>query len=172
MGAVNAMVIDFKPAWRARHAGWIQLPHYAGDDLDYRQRPAVGRQRSRSGFAQNRILASSPCHHIQHHGPAWPGRLHGVQWDGKTTTSFPLNETDEKKAMQALLLKNPLEEAANASDREINATRKTVMSEHDKNLFIEQHNNDYAILRGGRGKASCRRADAGCGDWEGQKIRA
>jgi hypothetical protein len=38
-----------------------------------------------------------------------------------------LNETDEKKAMQALLLKNPLEEAANASDREINATRKTVV---------------------------------------------
>jgi len=60
-------------------------------------------------------------------GGAW----HGVQWDGKTATPFPLNETDEKKAMQALLLKNPLEEAANASER---------------------------------GKASCRRADAGCGD--------
>jgi hypothetical protein len=43
-------------------------------------------------------------------GGAW----HGVQWDGKTATSFPLNETDEKKALQALLLqnKNPLEEAA------------------------------------------------------------
>jgi hypothetical protein len=60
-----------------------------------------------------------------------------------------LNETDEKKAMQALLLKNPLEEAANASDIEINATRKTVMTEHDKNLFIEQHNDGHAILRGG-----------------------
>jgi hypothetical protein len=45
------------------------------------------------------------------------GAWHGVQWDGQTATSFPLNETDEKKAMQALLLKNPLEEAANASDR-------------------------------------------------------
>ena len=51
--------------------------------------------------------------------------------------------------MQALLLKNPLEEAANASDIEINATRKTVMTEHDKNLFIEQHKDGYAILRGG-----------------------
>jgi hypothetical protein len=60
-----------------------------------------------------------------------------------------LNETDEKKAMQALLLKNPLEEAANASDREIIATRKTVMTDHNKNLFIEQHNDGYAILRGG-----------------------
>jgi len=35
-----------------------------------------------------------------------------------------LNETDEKKALQALLLRNPLEEAANASDREIDATQK------------------------------------------------
>jgi hypothetical protein len=41
-------------------------------------------------------------------GGAW----HGVQWDGKTATSFPLNETDEKKAMQALVLTNTLEEAA------------------------------------------------------------
>src|SRR5882672_1737043 len=37
----------------------------------------------------------------------------------------------------------------NASDREIDATQKTVMSEHDQNLFIEQHNDGYAILRGG-----------------------
>jgi hypothetical protein len=51
--------------------------------------------------------------------------------------------------MQALLLENPLGEAANASDREINATRKTVMREHEKNLFIEQHKDGYAILRGG-----------------------
>ena len=82
----------------------------------------------------------------RHGGGAW----HGVRWNGKRATSFPLNETDEKKAMQALLLKEPLEEAAKASDREINATRKTVMSEqHDKNLFIEQHEDGYAILRGG-----------------------
>jgi hypothetical protein len=61
-----------------------------------------------------------------------------------------LNETDEKKAMQALLLRNPLEEAANASDREINAQPGIpVTSEHDKNLFIEQHNEGYGILRGG-----------------------
>jgi hypothetical protein len=36
------------------------------------------------------------------------------------------------------------EETANPSDREIDAT--DVMSDHDKNLFIEQF---YAILRGG-----------------------
>jgi hypothetical protein len=65
------------------------------------------------------------------------------------STGFPsllMKQMEKKKAMQALLFKNPLEEAANASDREINATRKTVMGEHDKNLFIEQF---YAILRGG-----------------------
>ena len=52
-------------------------------------------------------------------------------------------------AMQALLLKHPIEEAASPSDREIDANRKTVMSDHDKNLFIEQHKDGYAILRGG-----------------------
>ena len=77
------------------------------------------------------------------------GAWHGVRWDGKTATSFPLNETDEKKAMQALLLQHPFEEAASASDREIDANQKHVMSDHDKNLFIEQHNDGYAILRGG-----------------------
>ena len=33
------------------------------------------------------------------------GTWHGVRWNGKRATSFPLNETDEKKAMQTLLLK-------------------------------------------------------------------
>jgi hypothetical protein len=41
------------------------------------------------------------------------GAWHGVRWDGKTAVSFPLNETDETKAMRALLLQ--LEEAAMAS---------------------------------------------------------
>jgi hypothetical protein len=48
--------------------------------------------------------------------------------------------------MRALLLQHPLEEAASPSDREIDANQKHVMSDHDKNLFIEQL---YAILRGG-----------------------
>jgi hypothetical protein len=39
------------------------------------------------------------------------GGWHGVRWDGKTPISFPLNEKDETKAMQALLLQHPLEEA-------------------------------------------------------------
>ena len=39
-----------------------------------------------------------------------------------------------------LLLQHPLKEAAN---------RCKQMSDHDKNLFIEQHKDGYAILRGG-----------------------
>ena len=42
-----------------------------------------------------------------------------------------------------------LKEAASPSDREIDANQKHVMSDHDKNLFIEQHKDGYAILRGG-----------------------
>jgi len=77
------------------------------------------------------------------------GAWHGVRWDGKTAISFPLDETDETKAMRALLLQHPFEEAARPSDREIDAKQKHFMSDHDKNLFIEQHKDGYAILRGG-----------------------
>jgi hypothetical protein len=77
------------------------------------------------------------------------GAWHGVRWDGKTSTSFPLNETDETKARLALLLQHPLEEAASPSHREIDTNQKHVMRDHDKNLFIEQHKDGYAILRGG-----------------------
>jgi hypothetical protein len=51
--------------------------------------------------------------------------------------------------MRALLLQHPFKEAASPSDREIDAKQKHVMSDHDKNLFIEQHKDGYAILRGG-----------------------
>ena len=77
------------------------------------------------------------------------GTWHGVRWDGKGATAFVLNETDENKAMQALLLKHPIEETGSLSDREIDANQKPLMSDHDKNLFIEQHKDGYAILRGG-----------------------
>jgi hypothetical protein len=54
------------------------------------------------------------------------GTWHSVRWDGKTASSFPLDERDETKAMQALLLQHPLEEAASPSDREIDANQKHV----------------------------------------------
>ena len=77
------------------------------------------------------------------------GTWHGVRWDGKAATTFVLNETDENRAMEALLLRHPIEEAGSPSDREIDANQNPVMSDHDKNLFIEQHKDGYAILRGG-----------------------
>jgi hypothetical protein len=35
------------------------------------------------------------------------GAWHGVRWDGKTATSFQVNETDDTKAMRTLLLQYP-----------------------------------------------------------------
>jgi hypothetical protein len=54
-------------------------------------------------------MASSSYRHIQHHGPAWPGRLarRSVEWQNGYL--FFIDETDEKKAMQALLLKHPMQ---------------------------------------------------------------
>ena len=46
------------------------------------------------------------------------------------------------------MLTHPIEEAGSPSDHEIDANQKAVMSDHDKNLFIEQHKDGYAILRG------------------------
>jgi hypothetical protein len=43
-----------------------------------------------------------------------------------------LNETDENKVMQALLLKHPIVEAGNPSDRETDANQKPVMRDHGK----------------------------------------
>jgi hypothetical protein len=56
------------------------------------------------------------------------GAWHGVRWDGKTAFSFPLDERDETKAMQALLLQHPLEEAARPSDREIDTNMRCKLS--------------------------------------------
>ena len=59
------------------------------------------------------------------------GAWHGVRWDGRTATSFPLNE----KAMRALLLQHPLEEAAIASDRKNIQTRSTLRATTTKRLY-------------------------------------
>jgi hypothetical protein len=48
------------------------------------------------------------------------GSWHGVRWDGKTAIPFPLNERDEIKAMQALLLQHPLEKAASPIANDFN----------------------------------------------------
>jgi hypothetical protein len=86
-----------------------------------------------------------------------------VRWGRQSGADFFLNETDEYKGMHGLLLQHLIEEAGSLSDRKIDANQKSALSDHDKNVFIEQHKDGYAILRGGMKGASGRRADAGCG---------
>jgi hypothetical protein len=47
------------------------------------------------------------------------GAWHGARWDGKTATPFPLNDTDETKAMRALLLQHPLDETLDGTGRSV-----------------------------------------------------
>jgi hypothetical protein len=122
---------------RARDARRIHLPHDAGDELDYRNgRLSVGKDLEavlRKIEHWHQALVTKFRIKARQGKGVW----HGVRWDGKKAASFPLNETDET-TMRALLLQRPLEEAASASDREIDANQKHVMSDHDKNLFVEQ----------------------------------
>jgi hypothetical protein len=75
MRAVSAMVIDFKPAGEpGTRAEFSYHLTPATISITGKGRLSAGKNLE-AGFAQNRILASSPYHHIQHHGPAWPGRL-------------------------------------------------------------------------------------------------
>jgi hypothetical protein len=149
MRAVNAMVIDFKstgePGTRA--------------EFTYHMTPATITITGKGSISVGKDLEAvlrkieywhqAPVTKFRIMARQGQGAWHGVRWDGKTAFSFPLDERDETKAMQALLLQHPLEEAASPSDREIDTNQKHVMSDHDKNLFIEQHKDGYAILRGG-----------------------
>jgi hypothetical protein len=83
------------------------------------------------------------------------GAWHGVRWDSKTAISFPLDERDETKAMQALLLWHPIEEAASPSDREIDTRRMgrtgsgpgRLPSPRPPNKPRRQRNSRYGPLR-------------------------
>jgi hypothetical protein len=149
MRAVNAMLIDFKSAGEPGTRA----------EFSYHITPAtisiIGKGRLSVGKDLEAVLRKieywhqAPVTKFRIMARQGQGTWHGVRWDGKGATTFVLNETDENKAMQALLLKHPIEEAGSPSDREIDANQKHVMSDHDKNLFIEQHKDGYAILRGG-----------------------
>ena len=149
MQAANAMVIDFKsagePGTRAEFA-YHMTP--ATISITGKGRLSVGKDLE-AVLRKIEYWHQAPVTKIRIMARQGQGTWHGLRWDGKAATTFGLNETDENKAMQALLLKHPIEEAEINSDREINANQKPVMSDHDKNLFIEQHKDGYAILRGG-----------------------
>ena len=107
MQVVNAMVIDFKPAGEPGSRAEFSY-HITPETISItgKGRLSVGKDleavlRKIEYWHQAPIVTFSIM--ARHGRGAW----HGVQWDGKTATSIPLNETDEKKAMQALLLKNP-----------------------------------------------------------------
>jgi hypothetical protein len=120
----NQMVIDFKPA----------SDPGARAEFTYHMTPATIMITGIGSISVGRDL-EAVLHKIEywHQAPATKFRImarqgrgawHGVRCDGKTATPFPLNETDETKAMQALLLQYPFEEAASPSDREIDANQK------------------------------------------------
>ena len=121
----NRMVIDFKPAGEPS----------TRVEFSYRMTPATititGKGRISVGKDLEAVLRKieywhqAPITKFSIMARQGQGDWHGVRWDGKTATSFPLNETDETKAMRALLLQHPLEEAASPSDREIDAMRSS-----------------------------------------------
>jgi hypothetical protein len=134
---VNAMVIDFKPGDQPGTRA----------EFSYHMTPATITITGKGNISVGKDL-ETVLRKIEHWHQApvikfrimarqGQGAWHGVRWDGKTAISLPLDERDETKAMQALLLWHPIEEAASPSDREIDTNQKQVMSDHDKNLFIE-----------------------------------
>ena len=149
MRAVNAMVIDFKPAGEpGTRAEFSYDITPATISITGKGQLSVGKDLE-AVLRKIEYWHQAPIITFSIMARQGQGTWHGVRWDGKAATTFVLNETDENKAMQALLLKHPIEEAGSPSDREIDANQKPVMSDHDKNLFIEQHKDGYAILRGG-----------------------
>jgi hypothetical protein len=140
----NQMVINFKPASEpGTRAEFTYHMTPATITITGKGRISVGKDRE-AVLRKIEYWHQAPIAKFRIMARQGQGAWHGVRWDGKTATSFPLNETDE-----TLLLQHPLEEAASPSTREINANQNHVMSDHDKNLFIEQHKDGYAILRGG-----------------------
>jgi hypothetical protein len=102
MPRVNAMVIDFKPGDQPGTRAKFSYHMTPVNDYDYGQREHISRRGSRSGLAQDRILASSPCHQIQDHGPTGPWRLARRSGDGKTATSFPLKRLKRRPLTHTL----------------------------------------------------------------------
>ena len=71
----NQMVIDFKPTSEpSTQAEFSYHMTPATITITGKGSISVGKDLE-AGLAQDRILASSPYRHIQHHGPAWPGRM-------------------------------------------------------------------------------------------------
>ena len=111
MPRVNARVIDFKPGDQPGKRA----------EFSYQMTPATITITGKGNISVGKDL-EAVLRKIEHWHQApvikfrimarqGQGAWHGVRWDGKAAAIFVLNETDENKAMQALLLKHPTEEA-------------------------------------------------------------
>jgi hypothetical protein len=111
MRAVNAMVIDFKqtgaPGTRAEFA-YHMTPLTIS--ITGTGRLSVGKDLE-AVLRKIEYWHQAPITKFRIMARQGRGVWHNVEWDGKTATSLSLNETDENKAMQALLLKHATEEA-------------------------------------------------------------
>jgi hypothetical protein len=148
MQAVNAMVIDFNPAGEpGTRAEFSYHITPATISISGKGQLSVG-QDFEAVLRKIEYWHQAPVTKFRIIARQGQGAWHGVRWDGKAATTFVLNETDENKAMQALLLRIRLKRPQAPRPRN-RCKQKHVMSAHDKNLFIEQHKDGYAILRGG-----------------------
>src|ERR1700675_4234660 len=102
----NQMVIDFKPA---------EEPGTRAE-FTYHMTPATITITGKGSISVGKDL-EAVLRKIEywHQAPVTKLRImtlqaqgggHSVRWDGQTAISFPLNETDEAKAMRALLLQH------------------------------------------------------------------
>ena len=95
-----------RKTWRAGHAGRIHLPRDAGDDHDYGKGSISVGKDLEAVLRKIEHWHQAPVTKFRIMARQGQGAWHGVRWEGKTATSFPLNETDERKGMRALLLQH------------------------------------------------------------------
>jgi hypothetical protein len=95
MRRVNAMVIDLKPGDQPGTRA----------EFTYHMTPATITITGK-GLRKIEYWHKAPVTKFRIMARQGQGAWHGVRWDGKTATSFPLNETNETKAMRALLLQH------------------------------------------------------------------
>jgi hypothetical protein len=94
----------------ARHTGGIQLPHDTDNDHDYGKGSISVGKDLEAVLRKIEHWHQAPVTKFRIMARQGQGTWHGVRWDGKTAISFPLDESDEAKDMQALLLQHPFEE--------------------------------------------------------------
>ena len=103
MRAVNSIVIDFKPNGEtATRAEFTYHMTPATISITGKGRLSVGKDLE-AVLRKIEYWHQAPVTKFRVMARQGQGTWHDVRWDGKVATVFVLNETDENKAMQALL---------------------------------------------------------------------